>query len=78
MTPDRPPYPTEDDLLNWFTYHPPVGDQAERYELLREAGHAFAMAILMYCPSCLDRTTAIRKVREAVMDANASIACGGR
>lgn len=73
-----PPYPTEENLNHWFKYHPPVGDQAERYESLREAGHAFAMAILMHCPSSADRTDAIRKVREAVMTANASIACGGR
>jgi len=37
----------------------------------------FAQAILMDTPSGPDQTTAIRKVREAVMTANAAIACGG-
>jgi hypothetical protein len=67
---------TLDDVDNFFTYHPPIGDQAERYSKLRKAGHALAWAIYDYCPDGADRTAAIRKVREAVMTANAAIACG--
>jgi hypothetical protein len=71
-------YPTKEDLENWFTYHPPIDDQAARYESIRGEAHAFARTIFVLCPPSADRTDAIRKLREVVMIANASIACGGR
>lgn len=67
-----------DDLQNWFTYHTPTGDQLPRYDNLRNAALAFAKVILENTPSSADQSTAIRKVREAVMTANASIACNGK
>lgn len=70
---------TIDDLINWFTYHPPASqDEIDCYAIIRAAGHAFAQSILSNTPPCADQTAAIRKVREAVMTANAAIACGGR
>jgi hypothetical protein len=57
-----------------FTYHPPSGDQPERYNRIREAAKAFAYEIDASCPAGPDRTAAIRHVREAMMTANASIA----
>jgi hypothetical protein len=60
---------------NLFTYHPPKGDQVERYGKLREAGKALAEVIIECTPQCADQSAAIRKVREAVMTANAAIAC---
>jgi hypothetical protein len=66
---------TPEKIANWFTYHPPVGDQAERYERLRSEGCSLASAIEQLCPPSADRTNAIRCVREAVMWANAAIAC---
>ncbi len=57
-----------------FTYHPPKGDQTERYELIRHAAKNFAQLIRECTPGCPDQTAAIRKVREAVMTANAAIA----
>jgi hypothetical protein len=80
---------TEDDLQNWFTYHSPSPEknwrltedtyltQAERYEAIRNAGYVMAKMIVAMTPSSADQTVAIRKIREAVMVANASIACGG-
>lgn len=65
-------------LDNWFSYHAPQGDQLERYEKLRTAAKGFAMAINDLAPDSADKTAAIRKVREAVMTANAAIACGGK
>jgi len=62
------------DLDNIFTYHAPVGDQPQRYEKLRKAAKAFAKVIIENCHECDDTDTAIRKVREAVMTANAGIA----
>lgn len=64
----------EIDLENLFTYHAPKADQPARYEKLRASAKAFAATILECCPDSADKTAAIRKVREAVMTANASIA----
>lgn len=63
------------DLDNWFKYHAPQVGQPERYEAIRKAGHALALVIATQAPQCADQMAAIRKVREAVMTANAAIAC---
>lgn len=65
----------EEQLENWFTHHPPKGDQVERYVELRDAGKYLAQEICRLTPAGADQTAAIRKVREAVMTANAAIAC---
>jgi hypothetical protein len=70
-------FPDDDKLQNWFTYHPPTLDDVDKYKRVRDAGLAFARVIRDDCPPGADATTAIRKVREAVMTANASIACCG-
>ena len=62
------------DLDNIFKYHPPKGDQPERYEKIRASAKEFAKVIDTCCPDSADKTAAIRKLREAVMTANASIA----
>jgi len=64
----------EFDLENLFSYHSPKGTQQERYATIRDAGKAFAQVIVNNCPSSADKSVAIRKVREAVMNANVSIA----
>lgn len=67
------------DLEEMFTYHPPTTDhELEAYGILREQGKEMAKAILTWCPNSGDRTVAIRKVREAIMIANSSIANRGR
>lgn len=63
------------DLDNAFTYHAPHGDQIVRYAALRSAGKDLAAAIAASCPPSPERTAAINRVREAIMWANASIAC---
>jgi len=63
-----------DDLNNVFSYHAPKGDQPQRYEKIREAAKIFAKVIEECCPYSADKSAAIRKIREAVMTANASIA----
>lgn len=63
------------DLDNIFTYHPPKDDQIPRFGVVRDAGKDFAEAVAMSCPPSPERSTAIAKIREAVMWANASIAC---
>jgi hypothetical protein len=69
---------THDQIENWFTYHAPSGDDQVAYEKLRSAARSFASAINELCPESADKTAAIRKVREAAMTANASIACKGQ
>jgi hypothetical protein len=66
---------TKEDLDNWFTYHAPTNAQLPLYEKLRSAARHFADVILECTPPSADQSDAIRKVREAVMTANASIAC---
>jgi hypothetical protein len=65
---------TQSELDNIFSYHVPKADQPSRYEQIRAAGKALAQAIIDCTPACADQTAAIRKVREAVMTANAAIA----
>jgi hypothetical protein len=60
-----------------FKYHAPVGDAPQRYEAIREAAKAFVQVITDNAPPCADTTAAVRKVREAVMTANAAIALNG-
>lgn len=63
------------DLDNLFTYHPPFGDQAKRYETMRAVGKLLAETIMKLTPGSAEQTLAVRRVQEAVMWANASIAC---
>jgi hypothetical protein len=70
---------SEKDLDNWFEYHAPENDaQKARYEAIRKSGRTMAAVILAFTLPSADQTAAIRKIREAVMTANAAIACGGK
>ena len=62
------------DLGALFTYHPPNLGQTGRYGVIRDHARSLAAAIMGCCPDCADRSAAIRKVREAMMTANAAIA----
>jgi len=66
------------EIDNWFTYHTPSSDQIPRYDTIRRTARILARVILDNCPPSADRSAAIRQLRECVMTANASIACGGR
>lgn len=63
------------DLEQSFTYHPPIGNQPERYTDIRRKGYELAQLITDLVPDSDERVTAILKIREAVMWANAAIAC---
>ena len=81
---------TNEQLANWFSYHAPADTPAvllpngaalapaEAYEKIRLAGLVFAQVVRDLTTPSADQTTAIRKIREAVMTANAAIACGGK
>ena len=64
---------------HWFTYHPPRDpDTVDSYRQLRDAARVFAHEVDRLVPDSADKTAAIRKIREAVMTANAAIACEGK
>lgn len=72
----RPESP-EETIDYLFTFHDDP-DKTPHYVEIRESAKQFAKVLIRHCPSCADRTTAIRKVREAVMTANAAVALSGR
>jgi hypothetical protein len=62
-----------DDLENRFTWHPPKGDQAVRYERIRSDARQFAAMINDLVPDSREKSLAITRLEEAVMWANAAI-----
>lgn len=69
---------SREQLRNIFTYHPPTPDDQIAYEKVRNAAYEFAVALVECTPPSADQTTAIRKLRECVMTANAAIALKGQ
>ncbi len=62
------------ELVKLFTYHAPTPEQVTAYNAIRHSAMMLAKVIHDNCPAGPDRTTAVRRIREAVMTANASIA----
>ena len=67
----------EEKVDVWFRYHTPTPEQIVKYQTIRETAKALALVIVTECPLSADQTAALRKLRECVMTANASIACNG-
>ena len=65
-------------LENWFTYHSPTAEELPKYGEIRGAALHLARVIRDNTPASADQTAALRHLREAVMTANAAIACGGK
>ncbi len=61
-----------------YTYHPWTDAQIEAGKHVVHALKAAAHAICNYVPASPDRSVALRKLREARMDANSAITHGGR
>jgi hypothetical protein len=61
-----------------FEYHPWTTEQVEAGRDVRSALAAAVKVIVDRVPPCPDRTTAIRKLREARMDANSAITHAGK
>jgi hypothetical protein len=57
-----------------FTYHPAKGDQPDRYLAIREMAKNLAYTIYRSCPDSRERSSALTKLDEVVMHANAAIA----
>lgn len=79
-SPDRAPEPSPntpvmDDIENWFSFHPLTEADRLLYEHIRDEAKAFAYLIAGRCPASRERTVALRKLREVMMYANASVAC---
>lgn len=66
------------DLDNVFSYHPPFGDQAERYVAIREKAKELAALIQGSTPLSREQSVALTNVQQAVMWANAAIAINER
>jgi len=62
------------ELARRFTYHAPKGDQAIRYEMIRDRAHNLAAFIDEKTPESREKSLALTKLEEAVMWANAAIA----
>jgi hypothetical protein len=62
------------ELMKRFTYHPPKGDQPQRYNAVRELAKEMALEIDSLCPDSREKALAITKLEEVVFWANASIA----
>lgn len=65
---------SSEEIEDLFTYHPPVGDQQMRYEIVRAAAKSFAHVVIANTKPCGDQSAAIRLIREATFTANAAIA----
>lgn len=63
------------EIENAFTYHKPTPEQIPVYEALRELGGNLARSIYAKCPESRERALALTKLREAIMWANAAVAC---
>lgn len=61
-----------------FEYHPCNDEQVARGVRVRLALELAVLQIIRDVPPGPDRTTAIRKIREARMDANSAITHGGK
>jgi hypothetical protein len=63
-----------DEITNRFTYHAPTPDQIGVYRTIRSMALNFAKYLDGILPDSREKSTAITKIDEAVMWANASIA----
>lgn len=65
---------TRNELEIRFTYHAPHGDQPSKYTRIRNRAYDLAVMIDELCHDSREKSTAMTKLEEAVMWANASIA----
>jgi len=68
---------TDEELKQVMDYHPWGDTKKEMGQKVRDALGQALKTIIQYVPPCPDRTVAIRKIREARMDANSAITHDG-
>lgn len=61
-------------IENNFSYHAPKGNQQERYVGILDKAKELAHLIDAMCPESREKSLAMKKLEDAVMLANASIA----
>lgn len=66
--------PTREQLQNRFEHHPPKGDQAERYQRVRQQIFATATVCVELTPCSPEQARALNALDEAMMLFNAAIA----
>ena len=71
------PASSEEILAELFKYHAPTDVTIPKYAAINQAAKNFAEVVLQNCPSCADRSAAIRLIRDARMTANAAVALNG-
>lgn len=64
----------QQEIEKRFSYHPPKGDQQERYEKVRAAFLTLAQTINALCPESREKSVAFTELETAQFWANASIA----
>ncbi len=69
---------TPENLHDAFEYHKWDEEQTRIGTAVREALEVAARVILINVPDCPDRSVALRKIREARMDANSAITHRGK
>jgi hypothetical protein len=69
---------TKEQIKDIFSYHPPTPEQREVYEKINEAFIQCAETIEPLLPEGPGKTVAFRKLSDARMQANASVALEGR
>ncbi len=57
-----------------FVYHPPTGNQPERYQKIRDKAKELAILINSNCPESREKSLAYTKIEESMFWANAAIA----
>lgn len=65
---------TREELDIRLTYHPPKGDQPERYEKIGAKVRELADLVVELCPESREQSLALTHIEEAKMWANAGIA----
>lgn len=66
--------PTNDQLAHRFRHHPPVGNQAEKYEKVRNAVLHAALTCVDLTPCSPEQSRALNALDEAMFLFNAAIA----
>lgn len=69
-------FTTDEQLDNWFGYHPPkTPEVGAAHDRVRAECRQLAATFQELLPECPDKTVALRAVREAMWAGNAAIAC---
>lgn len=68
---------TRDEIAALMSYKAPTPEKLVKFQAVRDAATALAIAIDENCPPSADRTAAIRQCQDSLMTANRAIANDG-